>query len=522
MAAPTDSVEIPAIPTSVVTAAGGDIHPVSQGGITKQETNAQILTWIESAIALNANKITAGQLALARGGTGADLSATGGANQIVRQNSAGGVFTVSALAAGDIPNLDAGKVTTGVMAVARGGTGLGAYTVGDLLIADGAASLAALAGVATGNALISGGVGAAPAWGKIGLTTHVSGILPSANGGTGVNNAGTITNATNTTITGGGTLALGGFTLTVPATGSAALLATANVFSAVQSVAIDDAITNTVTTLLTLDHSSSGTPAIAFGTRILFNLESTTTLARNAAAIDAVWSVATDATRQSNVVINTVTGGGALAEVARFTPNGMTIMNNQSAFFATNQLALISAAGAAQMGNQSATAGSSLRLNGGTGTGATNFVSVFLAGVEQVRWSSAANAASSAAVVDNMILRRNPVSGTPAAGTGHQIRMVGKTDTTADRDQLAISSEWVVATEASQTTRVKLNVFDTAAREAIRLEASGSAPMIGFLGANAAIRQTGGAATATGTWTATEQAMLQAIYDAGRTFGFLT
>ena len=41
--------------------------------------------------------------------------------------------------------------------------------------------------------------------------------MPSANGGTGVNNAGTITNASNTTITGGGTLALAGFTLTVPA-----------------------------------------------------------------------------------------------------------------------------------------------------------------------------------------------------------------------------------------------------------------------------------------------------------------
>jgi hypothetical protein len=32
--------------------------------------------------------------------------------------------------------------------------------------------------------LISGGVGAAPSWGKIGLATHVSGTLPVANGGT--------------------------------------------------------------------------------------------------------------------------------------------------------------------------------------------------------------------------------------------------------------------------------------------------------------------------------------------------
>lgn len=37
---------------------------------------------------------------------------------------------------------------------------------------------------ATGNALISGGAGVVPSFGKIGLTTHVSGILPIANGGT--------------------------------------------------------------------------------------------------------------------------------------------------------------------------------------------------------------------------------------------------------------------------------------------------------------------------------------------------
>jgi hypothetical protein len=43
-----------------------------------------------------------------------------------------------------------------------------------------------LAGVATGNALISGGIGVAPSYGKIGLTTHVSGTLPVASGGTGL------------------------------------------------------------------------------------------------------------------------------------------------------------------------------------------------------------------------------------------------------------------------------------------------------------------------------------------------
>jgi hypothetical protein len=77
-----------------------------------------------------------------------------------------------------------------VVPATAGGTGQTSYAVGDILYADTTTSLAKLADVATGNALISGGVGVAPAWGKIGLTTHVSGTLPVANGGTGITSFG--------------------------------------------------------------------------------------------------------------------------------------------------------------------------------------------------------------------------------------------------------------------------------------------------------------------------------------------
>lgn len=59
------------------------------------------------------------------------------------------------------------------------------YAVGDIVYANTTTTFAKLSGVATGNALISGGVGVAPAWGKVGLTTHVSGVLDIVNGGTG-------------------------------------------------------------------------------------------------------------------------------------------------------------------------------------------------------------------------------------------------------------------------------------------------------------------------------------------------
>lgn len=72
----------------------------------------------------------------------------------------------------------------GTITAAKGGTGQTSYAVGDLLYANTTTTLAKLPDVATGNALISGGVGVAPSYGKIGLTTHVSGTLPTANGGT--------------------------------------------------------------------------------------------------------------------------------------------------------------------------------------------------------------------------------------------------------------------------------------------------------------------------------------------------
>jgi hypothetical protein len=69
----------------------------------------------------------------------------------------------------------------------KGGTGLTAYSIGDLIYASGAAALSKLSDVAAGNVLLSGGVGAAPGWGKVDLVQHINGILSVANGGTGNN-----------------------------------------------------------------------------------------------------------------------------------------------------------------------------------------------------------------------------------------------------------------------------------------------------------------------------------------------
>lgn len=84
-----------------------------------------------------------------------------------------------------LPNASATILTSNAaVTAAQGGTDNATYAIGDLLQASAATTLSRLASVATGNALISGGVTTVSSWGKIGLTTHVSGILPTANGGT--------------------------------------------------------------------------------------------------------------------------------------------------------------------------------------------------------------------------------------------------------------------------------------------------------------------------------------------------
>ena len=100
-----------------------------------------------------------------------------------------------------------------------GGTGIISYTVGDLIQATGSNALGTLAAVATGNVLLSGGVGTVSSWGKVGLATHVSGTLGVANGGTGAT-TGTVAFLANTqTFTGINT-----FTPTARSSGTAPYL----------------------------------------------------------------------------------------------------------------------------------------------------------------------------------------------------------------------------------------------------------------------------------------------------------
>jgi hypothetical protein len=186
---------------SFVTANLGNALAVTSGGtgLSTIPTNGQLLIGNGTGYTLNT---------LA---TGSGISVANGVGTITVANT--GVLSFSGGTTGLTPTtLTTGAVTlAGTLLATNGGTGFGSYAVGDLLYANTATTLAKLADVATGNALISGGVNTAPLWGKIGLTTHVSGILPTANGGTNLSSftSGGAVYATSTTALTTGTLPVG-------------------------------------------------------------------------------------------------------------------------------------------------------------------------------------------------------------------------------------------------------------------------------------------------------------------------
>ena len=166
-------------------------------------------------------------------------------------------------------------------------------TTGDLIYASGANTYANLSDVATGNVLLSGGVGVGPSYGKVSLTSAVSGILPSANGGTGVNNAYNITLGGAFT-TAGALSTVGAFATTFTMTGATSLtLPTSGTLATVGNTVASfsggttgltpaTATTGAITLGGTLATTNGGTGLTAFAANELFYASSTSAMAQSA------------------------------------------------------------------------------------------------------------------------------------------------------------------------------------------------------------------------------------------------
>lgn len=179
-------------PFTVATVPASEI--ASGAAMTKvDDTNVTLsLGGTPSSSLLKATSLTlgwTGVLGLARGGTNADLSATGGTGQYLKQASTGAAITVATVPASEISSgaaltktddtnvtltlggtpasalLKATSLTlgwTGILSVARGGTGLASGTSGGILGYTASGTLASSAALGANGVVIGGGAGATP------------------------------------------------------------------------------------------------------------------------------------------------------------------------------------------------------------------------------------------------------------------------------------------------------------------------------------------------------------------------
>lgn len=153
--------------TSNATANVADIAAATDGNVLRRAGTALAF----GAIALASAGAVSGILAGPNGGTNNGFMAFTGPTTATK------TFT--------LPDASSTILTSNAAVTgAQGGTGQNTTAVGDLLQGAASNTWAKLAAVATGNVLISGGVTTASSWGKVGLTTHISGILAEVNGGT--------------------------------------------------------------------------------------------------------------------------------------------------------------------------------------------------------------------------------------------------------------------------------------------------------------------------------------------------
>lgn len=222
----------------------------------------------------NASDIV-GIVSLAHGGTGANLSATGGTNRVVQQASAGAAFTVAQLNQGQIAS---GAVTATTINASQ--TVIIAGTAARMLQVDHADSSTSLAANSTMEVI---------------ATRNTNNTNNNWSMWTSRSNGGTF----DATIAFQHVDQTNAYADTVFANRGSTGFAERMRITSVGIVTMKavDAVTAAVSNILTISHNSSGTAAASFGTGLLFQAESSTTNDTNQARIRSYWQTATHASR---------------------------------------------------------------------------------------------------------------------------------------------------------------------------------------------------------------------------------
>jgi hypothetical protein len=233
-------------------------------------------------------------------------------------------------------------------------------------------------------------------------------------------------------------------------------------------VYLDDAATSTASQLLTLSHNTSETVGNGFGSRVLWELESSTTADQAAAALDVAWTEKTHASRTAKLAMSVVQSG-TLYE-------------------------LLALGGSGAIFNETGEAWADFRVEGDT---ATHLFFVD-ASADAVGVGASAPGArfhvsqtsSDAGIRDIARITHNS-TGTPGTGFGAAIALALEHDGAENIVAGRLAAAWASAAAGSYTGELVGLASDASGeREGWRVRATGSAPAIGFLGATPAARKT--------------------------------
>ena len=407
---------------------GGAINGTIIGGATPA---AATFTALTATGTTNLSTIASGTwngtaIGISYGGTGATTASGARSN-------------LGAAASGANSDITSLSGLTTPLSAPQGGTGFSSFTTGDLLYADSSSTLARLNDVATGNALLSGGVGVAPSWGKIDLTTHVSGTLPVSSGGTGATtltgflkgngtsaftSQATINNAdlTNSSITigsnnislGGSTSTLAGLTtVTVTQDPTAALQLSTKQYVDGQVASVSNTTFHTAVYVATT--ADLGTVTYSNGTGGV-GATITNNGTQAALTIDGYTFTASDVTNATRVLVKDQTSG---------LQNGIYVVTNEGSISTNWQLQRSSDFNTVGTGPNYIETGASVFITSGTLWGSTSWVmntagtiNVGSTSLDWVQTSSSGNFTTSAPVTKTGNVIGLSTVGVAYGGTG--------------------------------------------------------------------------------------------------------
>lgn len=232
---------------------------------------------------------------------------------------------------------------------------------------------------------------------------------------------------------------------------------------------LSNATTSGIDDIFTVEHASSGTPGVGFGSGIALNLQSDTTANQNAVLLKTVWTTASHGARTAKFTVETVYSASMAQAMilgesgAVFNEDGNSWADFRIEGDTATHLFFVDA--------------SSDRVAIGTDTPDTRF---------HVSQTTGETTASRAIVA----ITHNS-TGTPGVGFGAHLLFNAQTDTTVNQNVAMLDATWSSATHGSRKGQIMLRAYDaTTFRTGLTVGSNGSASVVSVYGVTPVVRAT--------------------------------